>query len=150
MGSCCITQGAQHSTIWQPGGVGWERGVGGKFKRKGIYAYLLLIHVVVWQKPMQHCKAIILQLKKKLKRMPIHLYLTIRCTKKKVSYWNIVTTLIITAIDEHKWVLINEFIVYSWQNSMQVWKRIDWFVYTRGHETNSPQNKSGSPFNFLK
>ena len=42
-------------------GVGWE--VGGRFKREGTYAYLWLIHVDVWQKPTQYCKAIILQLK---------------------------------------------------------------------------------------
>ena len=30
-----------------------------------IYLYLWLIQVVVWQKPTQHCKACILQLKKK-------------------------------------------------------------------------------------
>jgi len=40
-----------------------ELGVGGSFKRKGTYVYFWLIHVVVWQKPQQHCKAIILQLK---------------------------------------------------------------------------------------
>ena len=28
-----------------------------------IYIYLGLVHVVMWQKPTQHCKAIILQLK---------------------------------------------------------------------------------------
>ena len=33
------------------------------FKREGTYVYLWLIHVDVWQKPTQHCKAIILQLK---------------------------------------------------------------------------------------
>jgi len=43
--------------------VGWEDGRGGRFKREGTYIYLWLIHVVVWQKPIQHCKAIILQLK---------------------------------------------------------------------------------------
>ena len=42
---------------------GWG-GVGGMFKRQGIYVYLWLIHIV-WQKPTQRCKAIILQLKKK-------------------------------------------------------------------------------------
>ena len=41
----------------------WE--VRGKFKREGTYAYLWLIHVDIWQKPTQYCKAIILQLKKK-------------------------------------------------------------------------------------
>ena len=37
--------------------------MGGRFKREVIYAYLWLIHVVVWQKPTQHCKAVILKLK---------------------------------------------------------------------------------------
>ena len=42
--------------------------VGGWFKRGGIYVYLWLIHVDVWQKPTQHCKAIILQLKINFKK----------------------------------------------------------------------------------
>jgi len=42
--------------------------VGGSFKREGIRVYLWLIHAVVWQKLIQHCKAIILQLKIKLKK----------------------------------------------------------------------------------
>ena len=33
-------------------------------KREGIYVYLWLIHVVIWQKLTQQCKAIICQLKK--------------------------------------------------------------------------------------
>ena len=37
--------------------------MGGRFRREGIYVYLWLIHIVVWQKPKQHCKTIILQLK---------------------------------------------------------------------------------------
>ena len=37
--------------------------MGGRFKREGMYVYLWLIHVDVWQKPTQYCKAIILQLK---------------------------------------------------------------------------------------
>ena len=47
-------------------GLGWE--VGGKFKKEGTYVYLWLIHVDVWQKPKQYCKAIILQLKLKKKQ----------------------------------------------------------------------------------
>ena len=35
----------------------------GIFQQVGSYVYLWLIHVDVWQKPTQHCKAIILQLK---------------------------------------------------------------------------------------
>ena len=42
------------------GGMGLE--VGGRFKREGTYKYLWLIHVGIWQKPTQYCKAIILQL----------------------------------------------------------------------------------------
>ena len=37
--------------------------MGERFRREETYAYLWLIHVAVWQKPMQYCKAIILQLK---------------------------------------------------------------------------------------
>ena len=40
---------------------GWE--AEGRYKREGACVYLWLIHVDVWQKPMQYCKAIILQLK---------------------------------------------------------------------------------------
>ena len=43
---------------------GWDRvRGGGRFKKERTYVYIWLIHVVVWQKPTQHCKAIILQLK---------------------------------------------------------------------------------------
>ena len=41
--------------------MGWE--VGRRVKREGTYVYLWLIHVNVWQRPTQNCKAIILQLK---------------------------------------------------------------------------------------
>ena len=41
------------------------REVGGRFKMEGTYVYLWLIHVDVWQKSTQFCKAIILQLKNK-------------------------------------------------------------------------------------
>ena len=33
--------------------------------REGTYVYLCLIHVGVWQKPTQYCKAVVLQLKTK-------------------------------------------------------------------------------------
>ena len=43
---------------------GWHGvGVGKRLKREGMYVYLWLIHVVIWHKPTQHCKAIILKLK---------------------------------------------------------------------------------------
>ena len=43
-------------------------GLGGRFKREGTYLYLWLIHIVVWQKPRQHCKATVPQLKKKMEK----------------------------------------------------------------------------------
>ena len=39
----------------------------------GDIVYLWLIHIDVWQKPTQHCKAIILQLKKRIKKTFIHI-----------------------------------------------------------------------------
>ena len=45
----------------QRAGMGWQ--VRGRFKREETHIYLWLIHVDVWQKPTQYCKAIILQLK---------------------------------------------------------------------------------------
>ena len=58
-----MTQEAQiwcSETIWRDG-MGWE--VGRMLKREETYVYLWPIHVDVWQKPTQYCKAIILQLK---------------------------------------------------------------------------------------
>ena len=51
------------------------REVGGKFKTEGIYAYLWLIHALIWQKLTQHCKANILQLKIHLKRNMVESYI---------------------------------------------------------------------------
>ena len=44
--------------------------MGGRFKREGtyIYTHLWLIRVDIWQKPTQHCKVIILQLKINFKK----------------------------------------------------------------------------------
>ena len=39
-----------------------EKEVRGRFKREGTYIYPRLIHVNVWEKPIQYYKAIILQL----------------------------------------------------------------------------------------
>ena len=43
--------------------MGWR--MGGRFKREETFVYICIIHVVVWQKSTQHCKAVVLQLKKK-------------------------------------------------------------------------------------
>ena len=45
--------------------------IGGRFKREGTYVHLWLIHVVVWQKPIQYCKANILQLKTNFKKLKV-------------------------------------------------------------------------------
>ena len=47
--------------------MGWGRD-GREALREGIDVYLQLIHIVVQQKVTQHCKAILLQLKNKLKK----------------------------------------------------------------------------------
>ena len=39
-----------------------------RLKREGTYVQLRLTHIMLWQKPTQHCKAIFLQLKNKLKK----------------------------------------------------------------------------------
>ena len=59
MGICCMTQGTQ--TRVERSRMGRE--VEGMFKWEGTWVNLRLIHVDVWYKPMQYCKAIILQLK---------------------------------------------------------------------------------------
>ena len=50
---------------------GWDE-AGGNFKREGIYVYLWLIHVDIWQKPRQYYKAIIFQLKRNFFKSPPH------------------------------------------------------------------------------
>ena len=58
-----MAQETQTGALIQSRGVGWWE-MGGRFKREGIYVYLWLIHVEIWQKTTTFCKAIILQLKK--------------------------------------------------------------------------------------
>ena len=45
----------------------WEGGVGGRLEREEVVCYTWLICIVLQQKLMQHCKAIILQLQKTVK-----------------------------------------------------------------------------------
>ena len=48
---------------------GWDGvGVGERFNKERICVQLWLIHIAVWQKPTQHCKATILQLKINFKK----------------------------------------------------------------------------------
>ena len=55
-------QGAECGTLRQPRGVEWGGRWEGDTRRRG-RVYLWLNGADVWQKPTQHCKAIILQLK---------------------------------------------------------------------------------------
>ena len=43
-----------------------DEGVGGRLKREGIHIYLQLIYIIVQLELTQHCKAIILELKKEI------------------------------------------------------------------------------------
>ena len=60
---CCVTRGAQTQCSVTTERGRMRREVGGKFKREGTYVYLRLIHLDVWQKSTQYCKAIVFQLK---------------------------------------------------------------------------------------
>ena len=48
---------------------GWDGWGGGRSQREGIYIYIELIHFIVQQELTQHCKAIILQFKKKTNQL---------------------------------------------------------------------------------
>ena len=78
----------EHCIASKPHGLNWEsnvqtyvtmckagnRGQGfavystGRLRRAGIYVHLRLIHIVVWQKPAQRCRAVIRRLKIKKKK----------------------------------------------------------------------------------
>ena len=63
--------------------------MGGRFKREGIYVYLWLIHVEVWQKATKFCKAIILQLKNKLIKKGGNVFChTIKCLEVSTLQMN--------------------------------------------------------------
>ena len=44
----------------------WDGGVGTRLKRERIYVYIRLIHLAVQHKPIQHCKATIVNKKENL------------------------------------------------------------------------------------
>ena len=57
----CMRQVLGPGALGRPRGIGWRgRWEGGS--RRGIHVYPWLIHVNVWQKPLQYCKVISLQL----------------------------------------------------------------------------------------
>ena len=65
---------------WDGEGGVMGREVGGRFKREGTYVYLCLIHVDVWQKPTQFCKAFIPQI------LHIYIYIYIYLKKEEMPY----------------------------------------------------------------
>ena len=90
-------QGAQPGALWWPRGVGWGA-LWGKLKREAVLVYLELIHNVVWQKPTQHCKAIIFRLKINFKKRRVgvipasHGKIWSACLKDSVGWlgnWNL-------------------------------------------------------------
>jgi len=72
-GNLLYNTGSSTGALGQPRRVGWD-GSGKGFVREGTYVYLWLIHVDVSQKPTQHCKAIILQLKINFKNLCIYIF----------------------------------------------------------------------------
>ena len=76
----CMRQVLGPGALGRPRGIGWRGGWEGELGW-GIHVYPWLIHVSVWQKPLQYCKVISLQLiKKKIK-------ITIICERNKDEGW---------------------------------------------------------------
>ena len=63
--------------LGRPRGTGWRGGWDGG-SGWGIHVYPWLIHVNVWQKPLQYCKVISLQLIKKIKKHQVDMFCTMR------------------------------------------------------------------------
>ena len=77
----CMIQVLGPGALERPRGIGWRGRWEGGFGW-GIHVYPWLIHVNVWQKPLQYCKVISLQLIKKNKKIKNKkkLWFTILCT----------------------------------------------------------------------
>jgi len=63
---------------------------GGWFRTEETYMYFWLIHVVVWQKPTQYCKAIILQFKKMVRDLlggPVVEIPCFHCGEHRLNPW---------------------------------------------------------------
>ena len=89
----CMIQVLRSGVLGRPRGIGWRgRGEGGS--GGGIHVTPWLIHVNVWQKPLQYCKVFSLQLIKEGK---------MKKKKKERNYRCITTT-----IFNEKWVLLEE------------------------------------------
>ena len=67
---CCMTQGSQTGALRQPRGVGWSRRWEGASRGTGHMYASGWFMLMVWQKPAQYCKTVILQLKINFKKDP--------------------------------------------------------------------------------
>ena len=85
MGICCLAQETQTPALCQPRGVG-RAGDRREVHKGGIYVYLWLIHVEVWQETAKVCKAIIFQQKNNFKKI-----LCLLIPPKKTYKWLINT-----------------------------------------------------------
>ena len=93
------------SSVLRGGLEAWDGGVGGRFKGGGLY--LQLTHLVVHQKPAQHCKVIVLQFKNISMYVYIYIYVCI--------------------LSIHFYIIFNTYITYIYT---QIYKR---YVCTHIH-----------------
>ena len=94
---------AQCSVMTQMGELGWA--LGGRLKKKGMSVYLQLIHIVVQQKPTQHCKAIILQLKKCI-------------GKKNPGYFSYNCSSLCNTLGHYQWITPVSLSLSKWKKSL--------------------------------
>ena len=111
VGICSMVQAAQIqcSVTTGRGRIGWE--IRGSFKRDGTYLYLWLIHVDVWQKPIQYCQAVILQLK------------IIERNNSNSSQAQV--TIFLLSVSLNLTVLVNS---YNWNHTIIVLLRLVYFI----------------------
>ena len=88
----CMRQVLGPGALGRPRGIGW-RGRWERGSRWGIHVTPWLIHVNVWQDPLQYCKVISLQLIKVNGKKNKKLYNIFFTTRRKISlhksFWNI-------------------------------------------------------------
>ena len=109
----CMRQVLRAGALGRPRGMGWEDGRREAGSGWGTHVNPWLIHVNVWQKPLQYCKAISLQL--------------IIINEKKKRKWNKafedsgLTS--VTALKGWEWVRTSgKSWLACWFSSMQTWK----------------------------
>ena len=101
---------------------------GGRFKREGIYVYLWLIHVELWQKTEKFCKAIILQLKKKKNTKKLNIQKTKIMASSPLISWQIDGQTMETVADfilrgskisaDDDWSYVNKRCLLVWRKPM--------------------------------